>query len=127
MGSAINQALDLLTRRKEQYRTNAIAFYRPWVLLITDGGPTDEWHTAAQRVRDGEARKSFAFFAVGVKDARMDVLAQISSRDPLKLDGLRFRDLFQWLSNSQQSVSKSTPGDEVPLTNPAGPGGWASV
>jgi uncharacterized protein YegL len=127
MGAAINQALDLLAQRKEQYRANGIAFYRPWVFLITDGGPTDAWHTAAQRVKDGEAKKSLAFFAVGVQGARMDILSQISTREPLKLDGLRFRDLFQWLSNSQQSVSRSTPGDEVPLENPATPGGWASV
>src|SRR5262245_46194374 len=127
MGAAINRALDLLTQRKEQYRANGIAFYRPWVFLITDGGPTDEWRSAAQRVRDGEAKKSFAFFSVGVQGARMDVLQDLSTRQPLHLDGLRFRDLFHCLSNSQQSVSKSSPAEDVPLANLAAPGGWAMV
>ena len=121
MGSAINQGLDLLKTRKDAYRSNGISFYRPWVFLITDGGPTDEWKSAAVRVKEGEAQKAFAFFSVGVQGANMDVLSQISTREPLKLQGLKFRDLFQWLSNSQQSVSRSTPGDEVPLQNPAGP------
>ena len=127
MGAAIAYGLDILAFRKEQYRANGIAFYRPWIFLVTDGGPTDEWRTAAGRVRDGEANKSFAFFSVGVQGARMDVLQDLSTRQPLHLDGLRFRDLFQWLSNSQQSVSKSTPGEDVPLANPAAPGGWATV
>jgi uncharacterized protein YegL len=53
----------------------------------------------------------------------MDILQQISVREPLRLDGLRFRDLFSWLSTSLRSVSRSTPGTEVPLPPP----GWASV
>ena len=127
MGAAITQGLDLLRVRKDAYRSNGIAFYRPWVFLITDGGPTDEWRSAAARVKEGEGQTSVAFGSGGREGARMDVLSEISSREPLKLQGLRFRDLFQWLSNSQQSVSRSTLGDEVPLQNPAAPGGWATV
>jgi uncharacterized protein YegL len=125
--AAIAYGLDILAFRKEQYRANGIAFYRPRIILVTDGGPTHEWRTAADRLRVGEANKSFAFFSVGVQGAQMDVLQDLSTRQPLRLDGLRFRDLFQWLSNSQQSVSKSTPVEDVPLANPAARGGWATV
>jgi uncharacterized protein YegL len=128
MGAAISKAIDMVTDRKQVYRSNGIAFYRPWIFLITDGAPTDAWHEAAQRIKDGEKNKSFAFFSVGVEGADFSVLRQLSSaREPLKLKGLRFRDLFQWLSNSQQSVSRSQPHETVPLENPVSPAGWASI
>ena len=85
MGGAIMQALDLVRDRKSDYKANGISYYRPWVFLITDGGPTDAWQAAAEAIREGEASKQFAFFAIGVKGARMDVLKQISVREPLSL------------------------------------------
>lgn len=124
MGEAILKGIDLVQRRKDEYKRNGIAFYRPWIFLITDGAPTDNWSQAAAMIREGEARKSFAFFAVGVQKANMEVLKEISVREPLKLQGLKFRELFLWLSNSMKSVSRSSPRDQLLLPPPSG---WAEI
>ncbi len=103
MGEAIKQGIEMITQRKEVYKTNGISYFRPWIFLITDGAPTDDWKRSAAMVREGESGKSFAFFAVGVQNAKMQILTQISVREPLKLQGLRFRELFNWLSASMKS------------------------
>lgn len=124
MAEAIRRAIDLLIDRKQVYKQNGISYYRPWIFLITDGAPSDDWKDAARQVHEGESEKGFVFFSVGVEGARMDILREISVREPLKLRGVKFRELFLWLSQSMQSVSHSTPGEKLAIPSPAG---WAEI
>lgn len=121
MGAAIRQGIDLLTGRKELYKAHGIPYTRPWLFLITDGAPTDDWKLAAGQVKQGEQDKRFVFYSVGVEGANFDVLRQIGTgTEPLKLKGLAFRELFRWLSSSQAAASRSKPGENVPLPSPRG-------
>ncbi len=125
MGAGIDKALDILQARKASYKANAINYYRPWIFMITDGSPSDNEvvNRAAQRIRDEEARKKVAFFAVGVEGVNMTRLSQIVVRPPMKLTGLNFEEMFQWLSASMSGVSHSQLDEQVPLQKP----GWGSV
>jgi len=127
MGAGIHKALDIIQERKAQYRANGIAYYRPWVFMITDGEPQGELdHTieqATQRLQTDEANKRVAFFTVGVENANMSRLSQIAVRTPLKLKGLNFVEMFVWLSASMSAVSHSKVEEQVALP----PIGWGTV
>jgi uncharacterized protein YegL len=125
MGEATRRALELLRDRKEIYKQADIDYFRPWVFLITDGKPTDQWKSAAEQARLEEQRKGVLFFGIGVEGADLETLAQFTpeNRPPLRLKGLAFTELFQWLSRSLSAVAHSKVGEQVPLP----PVGWADV
>jgi uncharacterized protein YegL len=128
MGEAISFALDLLESRKVTYRTNGIQYYRPWVFLITDGAPNPDspWQQAAQRVKLAEQQRKLSFFAVGVQGADMNTLSEVAPpmRPPLMLNGLDFKSMFLWLSDSMVRVSSSTVGGDMVALPPVG---WGQI
>lgn len=124
-GEAVEAAIDMLNSRKAIYREHGIQYYRPWIFMITDGAPTDNWSYAAQLIREGEAENKFCFFAVGVEGADMQTLQRISppNRPPIQLNGLDFQSLFVWLSTSMKRVSCGKVGEMLALP----PVGWGQV
>ena len=135
MGAAILRAIEMLAARKAEYRSIGTDYFRPWIFLVTDGQPTDmspgdeTWRKVTEAVHGGEQRNEFLFFGVGVEPADMQALGEICppGRPPLKLRPGHFREMFAWLSKSQQRVSASRVGEQVPLEDPTGPRGWAEI
>jgi uncharacterized protein YegL len=98
------------------------------MFVMTDGAPTDapsEWQTATAECHKAERDNRCTIFPVGVDDADMAVLAQVSGQmQPVTMSAAKFKEFFLWLSASTKAASRSAPGSTVqmPTTNT-----WANV
>ncbi|UVK97914.1 VWA domain-containing protein [Pseudomonas sp. B21-048] len=117
MGHAVGIALDLLEARKEDYQRAGVDYFQPWMVLMTDGEPTDDIGEAAARATSMINNRKLTVFPIAIGEAaNVQSLARFSpSRPPLRLKGLRFNEFFDWLSRSVSRASQSTPGDAVAL------------
>ena len=121
--SAIIEAQEMVERRKDYYKYIGIPYYRPWIVVMTDGDPyppgQDIDGLAAQIKTDTEANK-YVFFIIGVGDEVQDnTLNKLATKDfpAARMDGVKFSEFFTWLSASASIVVKS--GDD-PNNNPLG-------
>ncbi len=49
MGEAVEMAIKILNERKSEYKTAGVEYYQPWLVLMTDGQPTDSISNATIR------------------------------------------------------------------------------
>ena len=115
MGAALRMATQDLKQRRELYRRTGVSSYRPWVILMTDGAPNDHWEEAAREMREMGERGRIQYIGVEIgRNADHGTLCRILPRQPgpVRLQGLRFKQFFRWLTDSLRSVSASTPQQE---------------
>jgi len=125
LGEAVTAALDMLETRKGEYKTEGVPYYQPWLVLMSDGEPTDSWQDAASKSRSIAKKKKLVVMPVGVSNANLAVLSLFSNRPAKALAGLKFKEFFAWLSASMARVAASgstTSKIELPPTR-----GWDSI
>jgi uncharacterized protein YegL len=118
MAAAVLEAITLLENRKNAYKSNGVDYFQPWIVLMTDGTPTDELsviNEATSKTQELINNKKLTMFTIGIgDDVDMDFLEQFGA-SPTKLQGLKFNEFFQWLSQSVSTISDSMPGDKINL------------
>lgn len=98
MGAGINLAIDLVKERKRLYAQMGTPYYAPWIVMITDGAPTDDPSMAAQRIISEEAKGALKFWSVGLTGCDFKALVKLSrKRRIIELTTTDYKKLFRWL------------------------------
>ena len=131
MGEGVTLALDLLKKRKQEYKDKGVDYYQPWLVLMTDGVPNgnpEQLNRAINRTRKMVDERKLTVFPIGIgNESDMSVLDKFSpGRKALKLQGMKFQEFFAWLSKSVSKTSQSMPGESIKL-DVEGIKGWAEL
>lgn len=107
LGQAVQLALQSLDERKLEYQKAGVAYYQPWLVIISDGEPTDSWQHIASQTKDLSNNRKLVVLPLGVDGANLSILGEFSSKGAKKIAGLKFNEFFEWLSASMSRVSSS--------------------
>lgn len=129
--AAIEKAQQIVADRKDYYKSQGIPYYRPWIVVMTDGDPYPEEGQdidgLAARLQDDAAQKKYVFFIIGIgDDVKDDTLATLATKDfpPMRMESVNFSEFFTWLSASASTVVKPTGTTDVADTPDAGKAPW---
>jgi uncharacterized protein YegL len=115
---AMEEAIRMVEERKAWYKETGQKYYRPWIVVMTDGEPYGNRASASdidaisERVAKDAAAKKYFMMGIGVGEANMELLTRMCGK-ALPLSGTKFTEFFKWLSNSLSMVSTSKEGDKV--------------
>lgn len=117
MGNSLEKALELLRERKELYKNMGISYYQPWLILMTDGEPTDNYNRIVKELKKEVENKNLTMFSIGIgKSVNKEKLKLISPTNEIfNLKGLEFMNFFNWLSESVSKVSMSIPEEKTDI------------
>lgn len=125
LGEALCQAVQIIEHRKSSMKNAGIPHYRPWLVVMTDGAPTDRnshfWQTACQLVSAGVDAHKFTFFPLITEDGNKALVQELSPRTAvLGLSSHKFSEFFLWLTGTLQEVARTQINGKIELSSPKG-------
>ena len=119
LGEALALAIKELDKRRKIYQNNGIPYFKPWVILMTDGKPTDDWKEPAERMKKMAENKNITYLGVEIgSQVDREIMFQLMpNRNPMlaTLDKLEFKKFFRWLTSSMSTLSNSAVSDQDDL------------
>ena len=110
---AIEEARQVIKDRKDYYKSKGLTYYRPWIVVMTDGDPypaNQDIDGIAQKIQEDADAKKYVFFMIGVgNEVHDDVLSKLTTSQfpAMRMDAVNFAEFFQWLSASATVVVNS--------------------
>ena len=109
LGQSVELALDLLQKRRQFYRDSGMEHYKPILMIMSDGLPTEYpnvYKKAAQRCSDMVNKEGLKVLPIAVGDsANLDILNMFSPKVQAKVivNMDVFKELFLMLSKSMSN------------------------
>ncbi len=128
LGAGLKLSLDELNARKNLYKAQAVEYYQPILVVMSDGAANGNealFEEVCAQIHKQESERRLSVFSIVLDDkSAKSSLEKISSRPPLGLKSSNFKEFFNWLSQSIDRVSSSTPGNVVKLAPPTFQASW---
>lgn len=119
--NGIDKAIELLEARKIWYKESSQPYYRPWIILLTDGKfrCDIEMEKLSKRIKHDVEYKKYVFSIIGVGNTDWDNLKELScGGGVIDIRDIQFGTFFRWLSASMGSIANQS--DIVDLTSDLG-------
>lgn len=115
ISSAIRMALDLLAKQKEFYKNNKISYFQPWLVLFTDGLPTDDTSLIKRELMQMQDNDKLSVYTMALSDdpELLNALRGFSKKQPIRcVDHKEIKRFFDFLAKSVSVVAAGgTPKD----------------
>ena len=131
--SAIEKAQEIVEDRKQYYKSQGIPYYRPWIVVMTDGDPYpagQDIDGLGAKIQSDADNKKYVFFIIGIgNDVQDSTLATLATSQypAMRMADVRFEEFFTWLSASASAVvaPASAGGENTTVVTPT-PDPWAT-